>query len=71
MLAEYGLGFVKRGAEGSGNQILRCHRLAQRTVEIPLELQIAVGDYPDELAVAVHDRHTRYLEPPHQGDRFA
>ncbi len=47
------------------------HRLADRLVEIALELQIAVGDDADEPALSVHDRHAGDLEPPHERVRLA
>ena len=65
MLAEYRLGFVECSPDGGGDEILRGHRLAQWTIEIPLELEVAVGDDSDELSVAIHDRNAGDLEAPH------
>ena len=71
MLAEYRLGFVECSPDGGGDEILRGHRLAQWTIEIPLELEVAVGDDSDELSVAIHDWNAGDLEAPHQRHRFA
>ena len=71
MLAEYRLGFIERGADGRGHEILVRHRLAQRTIEVALELEITIGNDSDELPVAVYDRDAGDLEPLHQRDRFA
>src|SRR5438128_1321210 len=43
-------------AAARGHQLVLGHRLADRPVELALELQIAVGDDADQLAVRVHDR---------------
>ncbi len=50
MLAEDPLGLVERRADGRGDEAVRRHRLAKRAVEVALELQVAIGDDPDELA---------------------
>src|SRR5207237_6245446 len=68
MLAEYRLGFIERSAYGRGDEILVRHRLAQRTIEIALELEITIGDDSDELPVAVYDRDAGDLEALHQRD---
>ncbi len=56
--------------DGRGDQLVLGHRLADRLVEVPLELQVAVGDDADQPPLAIHDRHARDLEPPHQGVRL-
>ena len=65
------LGVVEAGAHRRGDELLLGHRFADRLIEIPLELQIAVGDDADEPALSIHDRHARDLEPPHERVRLA
>src|SRR5206468_2559967 len=48
MLAEDAFGFVKRGAFACCNEVLRRHRFTQRTIEVALELEVAVRDDADE-----------------------
>ena len=38
------------------------HHLSERPIEIPLELQVAVGDDADEPPLAIDDRNARDLE---------
>ena len=71
VLGQDPLGVVEAGADRGGDQVLPGHGLADRLVEVALELEIAVGDDADEPALAVHDRHARDLEPPHQLVGFA
>src|SRR6266540_354318 len=66
MLGEDALGFVQRGAHGSRDQLLLGHRVADRPVEPPLELQVAVRDDADQSPGSVHDGDARDLEAPHQ-----
>ena len=53
------LGLVQVGADRSGDQLLLGHRVADRLVEVALELEIAVGDDADQPALPVHDRARR------------
>jgi len=71
MLGEDLFGLVEVGADGRRHQLLFGHRLADRPVELALELQVAVGDDADEPPLPVHDRHAGDLEPPHQLVGFA
>ena len=45
------LGLVQPGADRRGDQLLLGHRLADRLVEVALELEIAVGDDADQPAL--------------------
>src|ERR1700716_1638733 len=68
VLPEYCLGLVERGAHRSGDEILRRHRFAERTIEVALELEVAIRDDTDESVVAIYDGNAGDLEPLHQGD---
>jgi len=57
MLSEQPFRFFERRPDRSGDEALLGHRLADRSVQLALELQIAVRDDADELPRAVHDRH--------------
>src|SRR2546430_14984606 len=71
MLGERLLGFVERRPHGRGHQTILGHRVADRTVELALELQVAVGDDAHQAARVVHDGHTGDAEPLHQMARLA
>src|SRR6185503_15542741 len=53
------------------DQLVLRHYVANRTVELALELQVAVRDDADELPRPVDDRHAGDLEPHHQLLRLA
>jgi hypothetical protein len=63
--------FVQRRTHRRRDEPVVCHRLAQRPVEIALELQVAIRDDADELSIVVHDRDARDPEPVHQCIGFA
>jgi hypothetical protein len=69
--AEDLLRFVEGRAHRGGDEVLLRHRVANRAVECPLELQIAVGDDADQLAGGVDDRDPRDAELRHQLRRLA
>ena len=71
VLPEDLLGLVERRAFVRRDQVAAGHRLAERPVELTLELQIAVGDDADELLVVVDDRHTGDAEALHECGGFA
>src|SRR5438309_1047548 len=64
--AEDPLRLVERGALGRRDQAVLRHGVADRAVQLPLELQVAVRDDPDQLPRPIDDRHARDLEPGHQ-----
>src|SRR2546428_205621 len=64
--AEDPLRLVERRALGRRDQAVLRHGVADRAVQLALELQVAVRDDPDQLPRAVHDRHARDLEADHQ-----
>ena len=66
MLGQDPLGVVQAGAHRRGDQLVLGHRLADRLIEVALELEVAVGDDADQPSLAVHDGHTGDLEPPHE-----
>src|SRR5690349_4792259 len=68
---ENALGFIERCADRRRDQLLLGHDVPNRPVELPLELEIAIGDDADQLAGAVDDRHAGNLEAHHQLLRFA
>ncbi len=71
VLAQNALRLVERRPFRSGDQPVLGHHLAQRAVELALELQIPICDDPHQLSFAVDDRHPGDLEPLHQRARFA
>src|SRR6266550_1544427 len=71
VLAEDPLRFVQGGAHRRGHQAVFRHRVADRAVELALELQVAVGDDTHQAPCVVHDRHPRDVEPLHQSYRLA
>jgi hypothetical protein len=60
------LGVVEAGADRRGDEPILGHRVADRLLEIALELEIAVGDDADQPSLSVHDRDAGDLEAPHQ-----
>jgi hypothetical protein len=62
---------VEPGANRCGDQLVLGHHLADRLIEIPLELEIAIGDDADQLPRGIHDRDAGNPEPVHQGGGFA
>src|SRR6266576_911789 len=65
------LRFVEPRAHGRGHQTVLGHRVADRAVQLALELQVAVGDDAHQAPGVVHDRDARDAEPLHQAHRFA
>src|SRR5262249_45748861 len=70
MLGQDLLGFVERGSFACSNQILRRHRLAQRTIEIALKLQITIRDDAYETLVLVDNRHAGDMKTVHERSGF-
>src|SRR2546428_710941 len=64
--AEDPLRLVERRALGRRDQAVLRHGVADRAVQLALELQVAVRDDPDQLPRPIDDRHARDLEPGHQ-----
>ena len=50
VLGQDALGVIQTGADRRGHQVVLRHRLLDRLLEVPLELQVAVGDDADEPA---------------------
>src|SRR5436853_366235 len=71
VLGEDPLRFVEPRAHGRGHQAVLGHRVADRAVQLALELQVAVGDDAHQAPGVVHDRDARDAEPLHQAHRFA
>src|SRR5216110_2068957 len=71
VLAEDPLRFVEPRAHRRGHQAVLRHRVADRAVELALELQVAVGDDAHQAPGVVHDRNARDAEPLHQAHRLA
>src|SRR6266566_2120139 len=71
VLGEDPLRFVEPRAHGRGDQAVLGHRVADRAVQLALELQVAVRDDPHQAPGVVHDRDARDAEPLHQAHRFA
>src|SRR6266446_2437035 len=65
------LRFVQRGAHRRGHQPVLRHRVADRAVQLALELEVAVGDDAHQAPGVVHDRDARDAEPLHQAHRLA
>jgi hypothetical protein len=65
------LRLLERRADRRGDELVLGHRLVDRLIEVPLELEVPVGDDADETALRVHDRHAADLEAPHQHRRLA
>ena len=66
VLAESFFRFVQGGAHRGGDEPFLRHRFGDRPIQIPLELQIAVGDDPHQSTVFVDDRHTGDFEARHE-----
>ena len=53
------LRLLQAGADRGRDQLVLGHHLAERLVEVALELEVAVGNDPDQPALAVDDRNAR------------
>src|SRR3989449_440248 len=71
VLGEDPLRFVEPRADWRGHQTVLGHRVADRAVQLALELQVAVGDDAHQAPGVVHDRDARDAEPLHQAHRLA
>ncbi len=63
---QHALGLFQRCAHRRGDQLVAGHHLADRPIEIGLELQVAVGDDADQPASLLDDRHPADREVPHE-----
>ncbi len=63
---QHTLGFLQRCAHRYGDQLVAGHHLADRSIEVGLELQVAVGDDADQPAILLDDRHPADGELPHE-----
>src|SRR5438552_13637402 len=70
VLGEDPLRFVEPRADWRGHQTVLGHRVADRAVQLALELQVAVGDDAHQAPGVVHDRDARDTEPLHQAHRL-
>src|SRR5438876_8083086 len=71
VFGENTLRFVQRGADRRGHELLFSHHVADRPVELALELQVAIRDDADQFPRPIHDRHAGDLETHHQLLGFA
>src|SRR5947208_33821 len=70
VLGEDPLRIVETRAHRCGHQAILGHRVADRTIQLALELQVAVGDDAHEAPGVVYDRDARDAEPLHQAHRL-
>ncbi len=73
LLVQDFLGFVERGANRHGDQVALGHHIRDRSIDIGLEPQIAIGQDPDEppfLAAVLRNRDPRNAVFAHQVEGF-
>ena len=70
MFAQGAFGFIECRAHRRGDQTFAGHHIAQRAIEVPLELQITIGENADQLSASIDDGHPGDLEAHHQRHRF-
>jgi hypothetical protein len=71
MVGEDPLGLIEGRAFRCGDETFLGHRFLERTVQLSLELQVAIGDDADEAVVAVDDRNAGDPEALHEDRRLA
>ena len=59
----------ERRPDGSGDEVLARHQLADQRVRTGAEAEVAVGEDADEHAVGARDRHARDAVARHQVER--
>ena len=69
--ADARVGVLERRADRHGDEPVLRHHIRDRLAELLLELEVAIGDDPDQPAAAVDNRHARDPEAAHQGFGFA
>ena len=58
--------FIECRALGGGHQVFPGHGLPNGAVQVPLELEVTIGDDAHQAAAIVHDRDAGDPEPRHQ-----